>query len=195
MKTKLIYSIVFGAFILALTQCNQPKVEKGQDQTIITQDSLIKKGQYLVTTLGCNDCHSPKRMGAHGPELIPELLLSGFPSSNQLPPIPNDALKNGWTLFYPDNTATVGPWGVSFASNITPDETGLGTWSLNQFKIAMTKGKFKGQENGRSLLPPMPSQNFAKLTDDDVEAIYTYLKSVPPVKNVVPTNIPPSPSK
>lgn len=59
----------------------------------------------------------------------------------------------------------------------------------------MTKGKFKGQENGRSLLPPMPSQNFAKLTDDDVDAIYTYLKSVPPVKNVVPANIPPSPSK
>ena len=93
MKTKLIYSIVFGAFILTLTQCNQSKVEKGQDQTIITQNSLIKKGQYLVTTLGCNDCHSPKRMGAHGPELIPELLLSGFPSSNQLPPIPNDALR------------------------------------------------------------------------------------------------------
>jgi len=78
MKTKLIYSIVFGAFILALTQCNQSKVEKGQDQTIITQDSLIKKGQYLVTTLGCNDCHSPKRMGAHGPELIPSCCFLVF---------------------------------------------------------------------------------------------------------------------
>ena len=178
MKTKLIYSIVFGAFILALTQCNQSKVEKGQDQTIITQDSLIKKGQYLVTTLGCNDCHSPKRMGAQGPELIPELMLSGFPSSIQMPPIPSEALKNGWSLFYPDLTAAVGPWGVSFAGNITPDETGIGTWSLEQFKIAITKGKFKGLENGRSLLPPMPSQNYAQMTDEDADMIVKAIRKV-----------------
>lgn len=195
MTTKLIYIFLSAALIISIVQCNQQKTENTSVQTTISQDSLIKKGQYLVTTLGCNDCHSPKRMGAQGPELIPELMLSGFQSTNQLPPMPTDALKYGWSLFYPDLTAAVGPWGVSFAGNITPDQTGIGTWSLEQFKIAITKGKFKGMENGRSLLPPMPYQNYAHMTDEDVTAIYTYLKSVPPVKNVVPTNIPPSPSK
>jgi hypothetical protein len=195
MTKKIILLFLSGFFTMILIQCQNQKKEHSNESNAITQDSLIKKGQYLVTTLGCNDCHSPKRMGAQGPELIPELMLSGFPASNQLPPIPSEALKNGWTLFYPDNTATVGPWGVSFAGNITPDETGIGTWSLEQFKIAITKGKFKGLENNRPMLPPMPSQNYAQMTDEDVTAIYTYLKSVPPVKNVVPTNIPPSPTK
>ncbi|MBK8627892.1 MAG: c-type cytochrome [Saprospiraceae bacterium] len=195
MTKKIILLFLSGFFTMILIQCQNQKKEHSNESNAITQDSLIKKGQYLVTTLGCNDCHSPKRMGAQGPELIPELMLSGFPASNQLPPIPSEALKNGWTLFYPDNTATVGPWGVSFAGNITPDETGIGTWSLEQFKIAITKGKFKGLENNRPMLPPMPSQNYAQMTDEDVTAIYTYLKSVPPVKNVVPNNIPPSPTK
>ena len=195
MTKKINLLFLSGFFTMILIQCQNQKKEHSNESNAITQDSLIKKGQYLVTTLGCNDCHSPKRMGAQGPELIPELMLSGFPASNQLPPIPSEALKNGWTLFYPDNTATVGPWGVSFAGNITPDETGIGTWSLEQFKIAITKGKFKGLENNRPMLPPMPSQNYAQMTDEDVTAIYTYLKSVPPVKNVVPNNIPPSPTK
>ena len=195
MTKKIILFLLSGYMLMTLIQCQKQKKEPSNESKVITQDSIIKKGQYLVTTLGCNDCHSPKRMGAQGPELIPELMLSGFPSSIQMPPIPSEALKNGWSLFYPDLTAAVGPWGVSFAGNITPDETGIGTWSLEQFKIAITKGKFKGLENGRSLLPPMPSQNYAQMTDEDVTAIFTYLKSVPPVKNVVPTNIPPSPTK
>ncbi|MBK7638324.1 MAG: hypothetical protein IPJ13_31660 [Saprospiraceae bacterium] len=85
--------------------------------------------------------------------------------------------------------------GVSFAGNLTPDETGIGSWSLEQFKIAITKGKMKGLEDGRPLLPPMPWQNYAYMMDEDVAAIYAYLRSVPPVKNVVPANIPPSPVK
>ena len=92
----------------------------------------------------------------------------------------------------PDLTTAVGPWGVSFASNITSDDTGIGNWSLEQFKISLTKGRFKGLENGRDLLPPMPWQNFANLTNEDLKAIYTYLQSTKPVKNVVPAPIPPA---
>lgn len=195
MTTKFIQIIFSFALMVTLVQCNQQKAKNTNDPAIISQDSLIKKGQYLVTILGCNDCHSPKRMGTNGPELIPELVLSGYQSTTQLLPMPNDALKNGWTLFYPDLTAGVGPWGVSFAGNLTPDETGIGSWSREQFKIAITKGKFKGMEDGRPLLPPMPWQNYVNMADEDVTAIYTYLKSLTPVKNVVPANIPPSPVK
>ncbi|MBK9566852.1 MAG: diheme cytochrome c-553 [Saprospiraceae bacterium] len=195
MTTKFIQITFSFALMVTLVQCNQQKAKNTNNQTVISQDSLIKKGAYLVTILGCNDCHSPKRMSAHGPELIPEMMLSGYQSTNQLPPMPTDALKNGWSLFYPDLTAAVGPWGVSFAGNLTPDETGIGSWSLEQFKIAITKGKMKGLEDGRPLLPPMPWQNYAYMMDEDVAAIYAYLRSVPPVKNVVPANIPPSPVK
>jgi hypothetical protein len=71
-----------------------------------------------------------------------------------------EALQNGWSLFNEDLTAGVGPWGVSFAANITSDDSGIGTWSLEQFKRALTEGKYQGLEGGRMLLPPMPWFNF-----------------------------------
>ena len=80
----------------------------------------------------------------------------------------------------------VGPWGVSFAGNITSDVTGIGRWSEEQFKRAIQEGKFKGLEQGRGLLPPMPWQNYASLTDEDVKAIYSYLKTTKPIRNIVP---------
>ena len=86
----------------------------------------------------------------------------------------------------PDMTAAAGPWGISFAANLTPDETGIGSWTFEQFKTAMTQGKYKGMENGRPLLPPMPWFNFTEMKDEDLRAIFAYLKSIKPVKNVVP---------
>src|ERR1700743_609536 len=74
-----------------------------------SKDSLIRKGASLVTTMGCNDCHSPKRMGPQGPELIPELLLSGRPADQPLPAIPKDTAARNWMLFAGDLTAIVGP--------------------------------------------------------------------------------------
>ena len=156
------------------------------------KEDLVKRGEYLVTTIGCHDCHSPKRMGERGPEEIAELKLSGYPQSRELPKVEMEVLKNGWMLMNADLTAAVGPWGVSFAANITSSETGIGNWSKEQFRIAMKQGKFKGMENGRELLPPMPWPNFAKLSNEDLEAIYYYLQSTPPVENIVPAPIPPT---
>ncbi len=156
------------------------------------QEEQIKRGQYLVTGIGCADCHSPKKIGERGPEEIPELKLSGFPEGRELPPVDRATLENGWMLMTGDLTAAVGPWGVSFAANLTSDQTGIGNWSLEQFKVAMREGKFKGLKNGRDLLPPMPWPNFAHLTDEDLEAMFVYLKSTKPVENVVPAPIPPN---
>ena len=164
---------------------------KKQLQEANQQDDQIRRGQYLVTSIGCADCHSPKKIGARGPEEIPELVLSGYPQERGLPPIDRAALENGWMLMTGDLTAAVGPWGVSFAANLTSDQTGIGSWNLEQFKVAMREGKFKGLKNGRDLLPPMPWPNFAHLTDEDLEAMFAYLQSTKPVENVVPAPIPP----
>ena len=88
-----------------------------------------------------------------------------------------------------DGTAASGPWGTSFAANLTPHETGIGSWTYDQFELAMRHGKFKGMENSRTLLPPMPWQTYQNLTDQDTKAIFDYLKSVPAVANVVPNAI------
>lgn len=168
-----------------------PERSAEEELAALEQEDLVKRGEYLVTSIGCGDCHSPKRFSQLGPEDIPELKLSGYQQDQELPPIDKENLKNGWMLFTPDLTAGVGPWGVSFAANLTSDETGIGNWSFDQFKIAMREGKYKGMKNGRDLLPPMPWPNFAHLSDEDLEAMFAYLKSTKPVENIVPAPIPP----
>lgn len=168
-----------------------PDASAEEELASLQQEDLVKRGEYLVTSIGCGDCHSPKRFTKLGPEDIPGLKLSGYKEGSELPPIDKENLKNGWMLFTPDLTAGVGPWGVSFAANITSDETGIGNWSFEQFKTAMREGKYKGMKNGRDLLPPMPWPNFAHLNDEDLKAMYTYLKSTKPVENVVPAPISP----
>lgn len=160
--------------------------------TAPSKDSLIKRGTYLVMTMGCNDCHSPKKMGPHGPEPDETLLLSGHPASSPLPTLPTDTtvLKN-WVIFSQDLTACVGPWGTTFAANITSDPTGIGGWTLDQFSKAFREGKYNGIEGTRPILPPMPTPSFHSVTDQDMEAIFTYLQSTRPVKNLVPQPIPP----
>ncbi len=153
---------------------------------------LIERGQYLVTLGGCNDCHTPKKMGPKGPEMDETRLLSGHPAHEPLPEIPKDVLApDKWAAITNMHlSAWVGPWGVSFARNLTPDiETGIGSWTEQVFIKALRTGKDMGE--GRPILPPMPWENFAKLTDADLKAIFAYLKSIPAVKNAVPEPMPP----
>ena len=93
---------------------------------------------------------------------------------------------SGWILMNEDITAAAGMWGISFAANLTSDQTGIGNWTEENFKRALKEGKYKGLEGGRMLLPPMPWQNFANIKDEDVKAIFAYLKSTKPVNNLVP---------
>ncbi|MEY3422784.1 MAG: hypothetical protein RIR48_3113 [Bacteroidota bacterium] len=191
MIQKILVFFIFFAALVSITNCAQKEQKVSATTVEVSKDSLIKKGEYLVTILGCNDCHSPKRMGANGPEIIPELMLSGYPSDRPFGKVSKDALADGWALFNGDLTAGVGPWGASFAGNLTSDPTGIGEWSLDQFKIALTQGKYKGMADGRPLLPPMPWFNYINMKHEDVEAIYTYLMSTKPVKNIVPAPITP----
>lgn len=199
-KTKLV-SAAFLLPVFCLFGCNDPAKNEAPASTAAVEkspapDDPVKRGAYLVSIMGCNDCHSPKRMGPNGPEIIPELALSGFPGNATIPPLDAKATANGWIGFWADLTTAVGPWGQSYSGNITSDSTGIGTWTVEQFKKAITEGKLKGLEGTRPILPPMPWQDFKNLKDEDVKAIFAYLKTTKPVHNIVPAaKINPPPPK
>jgi hypothetical protein len=149
------------------------------------------RGKYLVATSGCMDCHTPLKMGPNGPEPDMSRMLSGHPEGLQMPPVP--ALPEGPWLVVSSatNTAWAGPWGVSFTANLTPDpDTGLGKWTVADFKNTIRTGRHLGR--GREILPPMPIPVYNNFTDADLEAVYAYLRTIPPVKNRVPEPRPPA---
>ncbi len=184
------YTIVALLSMLAIA-CNSTQPPVAEKNTP-TQEEKVKRGEYLVTVIGCGDCHTPKIMTPQGPAPDMERYLSGYNAEMPLGKYDTTLAASGqWALFKGDLTAAAGPWGVSFAANITSDGTGIGNWSLENFRKAMKEGKYKGIDNSRPMLPPMPWQNFARLTDEDIEAMFEYLKTVKPVKNLVPQAIPP----
>lgn len=153
--------------------------------------SKVKRGEYLVTTMACIDCHTPFRMGDRGPEPDLARLYSGHPQDMVMPPAP-DLGRGPWLWAgAATNTAFAGPWGVSFAANLTPDPaTGLGKWTEATFIQAMRTGRHEGQ--GRPILPPMPTAAYGHATDEDLAAIFAYLQSLPAIANRVPQVIEPA---
>lgn len=118
----------------------------------------IARGKYLVTTNGCNDCHTPGYFFGK-PDMTRYLGGSDV----------------GFGI--PDLGVFVGP-------NLTPDKaTGLGNWTTAQIVTALTSGV---TPQGRKLAPAMPYDAYAHLTKSDALAIAAYLKSLPPVSHQVP---------
>jgi mono/diheme cytochrome c family protein len=154
------------------------------------RSAVIRRGEYLVTIGGCNDCHTPWKMGPNGPVNDTSRLLSGHPQDVDVGASPKPA-PGPWGINVASTfTAWSGPWGVSFTANLTPDpETGLGKWTVENFIETMRTGRHMGR--GRPIMPPMPWFNYGKMTDDDLKATFAYLKSIPPITNRVPDPIPP----
>ena len=185
--------------LLSFTACNDAQTSEkttGDIKTTRTmeKEEMEKRGQYIVMTAGCNDCHSPKIFNDHGFTLDSSRLMSGHPADSPLPPIKAKSLQPGnWVLMAPDVTAFVGPWGISRTANLTPDSTtGIGTWTEDQFIQTLRKGKHMGMDNGRPLMPPMPWELIGRMTDDDLRSIYAFLRTLPPIKNVVQAPTPPN---
>jgi hypothetical protein len=153
---------------------------------IISKDSMMKRGSYLVSAMGCDDCHSPKKMGPNGPELDMEHRFGGHLANAPLGKPNTSVMKDGYMLFAMDLTSAVGPWGQSYSANISSDETGIGNWSEEQFMTAIREGKSKGLKEGRPLLPPMPWFVYRNLSDTDLKSIFAFLKTTKPVANRVP---------
>jgi mono/diheme cytochrome c family protein len=156
-------------------------------------ESPVERGKYLVTFGGCHDCHTPKTPGPGGmPALDTSKLLAGHLEKAPVPSWSPQDMQSKHVMAATNEsfTAWAGPWGVSFAMNLTPDqETGIGEWSEEQFIQMVRTGKHQGQPNGRDILLPMPWFDMKHLTDADLKAIWAYLRSLPPVKNQIPLPI------
>ena len=124
---------------------------------IAQEETLLARGTYLVQGIvACGNCHTPKN--ADGT------------------PIAGMEMAGNFTIQEPPFTA--------YAANITPDdETGIGTWSDDEIVRAIRDGI---RPDGSIIGPPMPSLFYRDMSDRDVMAIVTYLRTVPPIKNEVP---------
>jgi mono/diheme cytochrome c family protein len=184
----LLILLLVGFFSLAFSQ--QKSATSSEKAEMTAQTALadqISRGQYLVAAGDCNTCHSPKVSMMPIPEPDKARLLSGHPADESVAAVPTDVLgPDKWgALGSPDFTAWAGPWGVSFAFNLTPDNTtGIGAWTEDVFIQTFRTGKHMGL--GRDILPPMPWYAWKDASDSDLKAIFAYLKSLPAVSNMVP---------
>ena len=200
MKKLLIVALLLTPSVFFLTQCSDNKSSENTSKkdTVLVgtnpnggYESQVKWGEHLVTSIGCGDCHTPKKMSPMGPVDDSSLLLSGHPSHMPPPDIDRKMIEGKGLGVTNTLTAWVGPWGISYAANLTSDSTGIGMWTEEQFMTALRMGKWKGMAANRDLLPPMPWQSFRHLSDDEIKAIFAYLKSTPPIKNIEPPAAPP----
>src|SRR5262245_38220227 len=154
----------------------------GAGATPSASASRVERGKYLVTIAACHDCHTPKIDAQMTPD--PKRLLSGRPMTT-FPPI-QGANEIRASL---DLTAWAGPWGNSYAANLTPDpETGLGRrYTEASFIKTIRTGK---KPEGEDLAPPMPWNQYRTMTDEDLKSIYAYLRTLKPVRNVVRASTP-----
>ena len=151
-------SVSFAVALVSWSCTRGPATHAGS-----SAEDKVARGRYLVTVLGCNDCHTPGT-------------LYGAPDTTRL----LSGSELGWK----------GPWGVSFPRNLTPDpETGLGMWTDDQIVTAIRQGR---RPDNTPLLPPMPWPDFAHLTDEDAYAVAAYIKSIPPVKHANIPTVPPT---
>jgi hypothetical protein len=161
------------------------------DNPAANPTAVIARGEQLVRMGGCGDCHTPLKFDPKIGMPVPDRsrMLSGHPEGAPDPdgaPGKADVGVIGATM-----TSFKTGFGTVYARNLTPDrETGLGAWTKEDFIQTMRTGHRKG--GTRVILPPMPWQNLASATDDDLVAIYSYLQSLPAIKNGVPeAKVPP----
>ena len=184
-------NIARGAALLALLiagACAAPGAQTRNTSGAATDP--VARGQYIVNAGGCHDCHTPLKMGANGPEPDMTRALSGHPETVSIGTPPNLG-KGPWQWAAAEtSTAFSGPWGISFAANLTPDtNTGLGIWTEEMFVKAIRTGRHMG--TSRPINPPMPWPAFRNFSDDDLHAVWSYLRSVRPITNHVPDYVPP----
>jgi mono/diheme cytochrome c family protein len=122
----------------------------------------LERGRYIATALsGCIYCHTPHNWSAADTPY-----LEGKEGAGELLPY-------------------AGLPGRIVASNLTPDpDTGAGRWTDDQFARGIREGI---GHDGRALFPIMPYGHFQKMSDEDVASVVVYLRSLPSVRNPLPT--------
>lgn len=175
MRTRAMAALAAGMVAMAAAACSDASA---------AADARVARGKYLVSVMACNDCHTPFKPGPNGPEPDMARFLSGHPE--QVGALPARQPEGAWLWAgAATNTAYTGPWGVSYAANLTPDaNTGLGIWTEDMFIKAIRTGRHMGA--ARPILPPMPWPVYRNATDEDLKAVFAYLRTLKPIVNHVP---------
>ncbi len=202
MKNQTIIFIAVCAICFLFYRCNTPAGNSTatNDSTSSANNmyggyaSQTEWGKHLVTVCGCGDCHTAKKMGPQGPIDDSSMLFSGHPAQLPAPSIDPAEIVKGVAATN-DLTVWVGPWGTSYSANLTPDSTGIVSWTEDQFITCIRQGLFKGIAGSRPLMPPMPIESYRNLRDDELKAMFAYLKTVTPIHNAVPEYQPPAAPK
>ena len=154
-------------------------------------DSQVEWGNHLVMVSGCGDCHTPKKMTPQGPAQDSSLLLSGHSDKMPVAQVDRKQIETKGYVVSSDFTSWVGPWGISYTANLTPDETGTGKWTEEQFIYAIRNYVLHGLPGARPLLPPMAMMPAKHFSDDELKAIFAYTRTIKPIRNIVPAATPP----
>jgi mono/diheme cytochrome c family protein len=175
MKTAKLFSLAAATLIVGACTLNSSNENIPADWE---QGSYIERGNYLVNHLGdCIGCHTPRTTDGQSDR---SLLLSGVPAKYA-------GVKEG-----PSQVAGFpGPRGARFyAKNLTPDlETGIGKWSEEQFVKTFKTGI--RPDGVKYAVTPMEWNIYANMKEEDARAMYRYLRTIKPIANKVPANIPP----
>ena len=197
----LITGLLFAT--ICFTRCSNNKTDEPAT-TVTTEaekpnfggyETQAKWGEHLVTIAGCNDCHTPKKMTPMGPADDSTLMLSGHPEKLPAPDVDRKAMESKGLVVTADFTSWVGPWGITYSANLTPDDSGIGNWKEEQFLYALKNSISKGLAGGRPLMPPMSMMPVKHMTDDELKAIFAYLKTIKPIKNYSVQPTPPALAK
>jgi hypothetical protein len=199
MKRRFTHTLIVCLFGFTLYNCTNTANNTASNANAVAPDpnmyagfpNQVEWGKHLVVIAGCGDCHTPKKMTDKGPIQDTSLALSGHPSQAPVATLTPDQLAKGMAATY-DLTAWNGPWGTSYAANLTPDSTGLAAWTESQFITCIRHGLFKGIAGSRPIMPPMPIDDFSKMSDNELKAIFAFLRTVKPIYNVVPDYQPPA---
>lgn len=159
------------AFVIATSWINAANADS------VYQEDVIEHGKYIATISGCTACHTPLKAEYQNPQTLTLEQIQTL-AFNDLAASDESKLLAGGRAF------DLGPSGIVFTRNITPDtETGIGAWTDDQIKLAMKSGI---RADGKALFPVMPYHVYNSMADADVEAVIAYLRSAKALKNTVP---------
>lgn len=173
MRKFLLFQFSFSLALIALIGLTQPAQASSEAQA----DDLAERGKYIATIAGCASCHTPDKAEFQNPQAMNFEQIQTIAFDAHLA-LDNDRLLAGGRAF------DLGPAGMVFSRNITPDEeTGIGAWTDEQIKLAIKTGV---SADGSLLFPVMPYHVYNGMADADLDAVVAYLRSVPAVRNEVP---------
>ncbi len=164
--------VLIPALVIAYFELALPRQRPPMDIRVELTPQRVERGRYLaVNVLQCVDCHSVRDWTLYGgPPMEP--IGAGRPCMDKN--TPTAGVNVGQERFP----------GVLCIRNVTPDpETGIGQWTDGELIRAIREGV---DRNGRYLFPIMPYFIYKHLSDDDVQAVVAYMRSLEPVESVRP---------